>query len=98
MGGIVLPVLHLIQMFITLYNDGSIPEDHTTDYPEAKNYQNVATLMLARGEVMFLVLCGLLNYIFLERLEIFKFLFNQLLNYNKKLSGTQSITLLKEKS
>lgn len=70
-------------------NSNDIPEGKVSedDADPEMSLRDLATLMIQGGEVLLITCCNFLNYIFLKRRKVFMQLFNELLNYNKKLSG-----------
>lgn len=56
--------------------------------PKSRDLEAFATSMIRYGELLLNTMLTFLNIVLTFRMETFMFLLNELLNYNKKLSGT----------
>lgn len=92
MGNTNFVIIHIIQMYLRTH-EKEIDEEGLIG-PKPKDLKRFATLMIEGGEIMLITCLALLNYVFFQRLDIFKFLFNELLDYNKKLSGKYTTLML----
>lgn len=86
MGGVFFCSIHFVQMYLRTHDFGP-PEEVPLANSESVELRNFATMMIEGGEVLLVICLSFLNIVFLKRRETFKFLFNQLVDYNKKMAG-----------
>lgn len=85
LGGFWFMGIHMLQMYYKTHVD-DIPEEGFTGERHT-NLRTFATLMIEGGEILLIICVTFLGLIFCWRAKIFIYLFNQLIDYNKKLSG-----------
>ncbi len=90
-GGFWFAGIHMLQMYYKTHVD-ELPEEGFTGETHT-DLRTFATLMIEGGEILLIICVTFLNLVFCWRDKIFIYLFNQLIDYNKKLSGKLLIVL-----
>ncbi len=84
-GGFWFSSIHMLHMYFKIHGEelsetGSSTEQHT-------NLRAFATSMIEAGEILLTLCISFLGNVNCLRYKVFIYLFNQLIDYNKKLSG-----------
>lgn len=76
--------LHGLHLYTKVLKD--IPDESNEEHTSA-DLKAFAVTMIQYGEILLNTMLSFLNYNMMCKLDTFKFLFNELLDYNKRLSG-----------